>query len=372
MPLTLTCLDSIDYIYKLYESTLKEKKEMAEIFDKVEEKLGIIHPRFLFLSNHVLNIMGFKVAESYTVIGMMGVLKSQPLTAIISFRGTKNLSEWMKNIDFLSQVPWHPLSKNQKNDSKNKKAKVARGFFSLYTSVPPGPTFSSGCHCREPCRHLLSPNSKIQMNPSSKYLLQRYLSKEEKKYGCATYPDGYFSKIGLLCPTSSFLTLKSCDTPDLLAPLSLRDQIQKYEEEMRQVYKVKKFVMTGHSLGGVFAQFVALDLQDTNKKKVFKVMTFGSPRIGNSDFVEMFNDLIPLSKNKRYANIEDTVVNLPVPFNFSVCYAHTGSTKQTFSNLSILEKECGISHVKDIHSVKTYREYVEQVEHVEHVEHLMK
>ena len=109
-----------------------------------------------------------------------------------------------------------------------------------------------------------------------------------------------------------------------------------------------------------------------NKKKVFKVMTFGSPRIGNSDFVEMFNDLIPLSKNKRYANIEDTVVNLPVPFNFSVCYAHTGSTKQTFSNLSILEKECGISHVKDIHSVKTYREYVEQVEHVEHVEHLMK
>jgi hypothetical protein len=342
---------------------LKEKKELVEIFDEVEEKLGILHPRLLFLSNHVLNIMGFKVAESYTVIGMMGVLKSQPSTAIISFRGTKNLSEWMKNIDFLSQVPWHPVQKNQKIQKKKAKvAKVARGFFSLYTSVPPGPTFSLGCHCREPCRHLLSPIYKIQINPSSKYLLQRYLSKEEKKYGCATYPDGYFSKIGLLCPTSSFLSLKSCDTPELLPPLSLREQIQKYEEEMRQVYKVKKFVMTGHSLGGVFAQFVALDLQDTNKKnKVFKVMTFGSPRIGNADFVEMFNTLLPLSKNKRYANIEDTVVNLPVPFNFSACYAHTGSTKQTFSNLSILEKECGISHVKDIHSVKTYRQYVEHL-----------
>jgi len=342
-------LDVIDYVYQLYETTLHEQKSINTLFQEMEEKLGILHPRFLMMSNSMLNIMGYTFTPSIYVIGIMGILKSNPSTAIIAFRGTKNLSEWMKNVDFLYQTPL--------SGKISSKIKLARGFSSLYHSTPPGPSYSIGCHCQEPCHDILSSYPKYSpMNPFGRVIAQRLL--KDKKTGCATYPEGSYSKIGSSCPTS-FLTI-DCDSHSLSPPLSLHDQVKKYAKEMMETYKVQRFIICGHSLGSVFAQLAALDLVTTiPKKTILKTLyTFASPRIGNSEFVRYFNECIPLSKNKRFANIEDTVVNLPLPYNVFACYAHTGSTRQTFSNISILEGECGKRQIKDIHSVSTYRSFL--------------
>ena len=386
--LPLFCIDLIEYVYHLYNETLRHRRTITSLFTELEEKFGILHPRFLFLSNHVLEVMGFKMETSMLLIGITGVLAEDPKKGIIAFRGTKNVSEWMKNIDFLQQTKYTPNIISNISEEIKKDAKLARGFYSLYTAIPPGPSFNVGCHCVEPCGSILSAMNYVDTNPFSRLFAQRLVGKLYKeKTGCSTYNQGYVSKIGPECPTSPFLHI-DCSSPLLSKPQSLRTQVAKYVEEMVEAYGVKKVVVCGHSLGGVFAQLVALDVKtitkamtqkndknvkndknDKNDKNVknvkndidlFKVITFGSPRIGNSTFVQIFNKHVPLKKNYRYANIEDTVVNLPLPFSVMTCYAHTGTTKHTFSDLSILQGECGHQQVKTIHSLQSYRSYIEK------------
>lgn len=350
--LPLFCIDVIEYVYHLYNETLRHRRTMTSLFIELEEKFGILHPRFLFLSNHVLEVMGLKMESSMLLIGITGVLAKDPKKGIIAFRGTKNVSEWMKNIDFLQQKEY------KSNNNTLGKGKMARGFYNLYTAVPPGPSFSIGCHCAEPCGSILSAMKYVDTNPFSRLIAQRLVGKIYKeKTGCSTYKQGYVSKIGPECPTTPFLHM-DCFSPFLSEPQSLRTQVATYINEMVELYGVKKMVVCGHSLGGVFAQLVALDRK---KIEIFKVITLGSPRMGDSSFVQFFNEHIPPEKNERYANIEDTVVNLPLPFSVTTCYAHTGTTKHTFSDLSILKGECGHRQVKEIHSLESYRRHLSSI-----------
>eukprot|EP01133_Synstelium_polycarpum_P003821 gene3821-4410_t len=92
--------------------------------------------------------------------------------------------------------------------------------------------------------------------------------------------------------------------------------------------------ITGHSLGAAIAS--ALDIMFTEATqydwpnfKLVQLYTYGSPRIGNSDFVEMFNERV--HDSFRFVNQQDSIPHLPLPsiqdikLDFNVSYVHVST-----------------------------------------------
>lgn len=150
-------------------------------------------------------------------------------------------------------------------------------------------------------------------------------------------------------------------------------------------YKSKKIIISGHSLGGALGTLLAFDLAINFPKLAEKtrLITYGSPRVGNPYFVNLFNEFYPgRKKNLRIFNQGDLVPAIPsrmqnffhigqemtspwivdrenepnientdsmmafdCPFEyFSACHSHymginyTGSIKTAIKNLNILFK----------------------------------
>ncbi|MGD8190760.1 lipase family protein [Brevibacillus ginsengisoli] len=85
----------------------------------------------------------------------------------------------------------------------------------------------------------------------------------------------------------------------------------------------KQLILCGHSMGGAIATLAALDLACNSKFKHPHVYTFGSPRVGNSAFVHLFNKTIPFSY--RIANRYDVVPHFPLRRTFQLHYRHVHS-----------------------------------------------
>lgn len=75
----------------------------------------------------------------------------------------------------------------------------------------------------------------------------------------------------------------------------------------------------GHSLGGAMATLASVDFQYNFPGLVVKVVTFGSPRIGNKAFQASYTHRVP--ENARVVNGNDLVTRLP-PKMFN--YEHVG------------------------------------------------
>lgn len=74
-------------------------------------------------------------------------------------------------------------------------------------------------------------------------------------------------------------------------------------------YKTNNVMITGHSLGGI-STLLAVDLKlNYPRYEINSLVTFGSPRIGNPDFVEMFKKL--QIKSYRVTHYYDIVPHLP-------------------------------------------------------------
>uniref|UniRef100_A0A6C0DZ54 Fungal lipase-type domain-containing protein n=1 Tax=viral metagenome TaxID=1070528 RepID=A0A6C0DZ54_9ZZZZ len=67
--------------------------------------------------------------------------------------------------------------------------------------------------------------------------------------------------------------------------------------------------VSGHSLGGALAQIAAVDISERFGCKVV-CHTFGSPRVGDSDFVEWFDNNV--KESYRVINVKDIVPNIPM------------------------------------------------------------
>jgi len=74
-----------------------------------------------------------------------------------------------------------------------------------------------------------------------------------------------------------------------------------------------RIVITGHSLGGALATLAALDLTE-DPDKVF-VITFGSPQVGSTEFVRLFDATI--KNSVRVVTVYD-----PIPKSLSGKFAH--------------------------------------------------
>lgn len=72
---------------------------------------------------------------------------------------------------------------------------------------------------------------------------------------------------------------------------------------------IDHLVITGHSLGAGISTICALDIVEELSIQNITITTFGSPRVGNNDYAELFNQNVPNSF--RVTHGQDPVVHLP-------------------------------------------------------------
>lgn len=86
---------------------------------------------------------------------------------------------------------------------------------------------------------------------------------------------------------------------------SVRDAVLKGAKDTPH----KRIVTVGHSLGGALAALAALDIKHNVPGKTVECHTFGSPKVGNKAFADLFNKSIP--NTYRWVNGADMVPNIP-------------------------------------------------------------
>ncbi|MCS7466049.1 hypothetical protein NZK35_05090 [Stieleria sp. ICT_E10.1] len=118
----------------------------------------------------------------------------------------------------------------------------------------------------------------------------------------------------------------------------------------------KKIWITGHSLGGAVATLTAARLQYDDDIPVRGLHTFGSPRVGDSNFRSLCHELGPSNRSlycvtRRWVVEGDFATTLfplynwirwrwswwvmgYVPYNTTITYHHVGQTNQIFPNYS--------------------------------------
>lgn len=77
----------------------------------------------------------------------------------------------------------------------------------------------------------------------------------------------------------------------------------------------KTVIFTGHSLGGALSTIAVLYYKHLYPDMEYKCVTFGSPRVGCSNFKQLFNQNIDCSY--RFVNDNDPVPCIPTPWRFS-------------------------------------------------------
>jgi triacylglycerol lipase len=73
-----------------------------------------------------------------------------------------------------------------------------------------------------------------------------------------------------------------------------------------------RIFVAGHSLGAALASLALPDIETTMNKKASALYTFGSPRLGDSGFVEAFNREFA-GRSYRVVNTCDLVTSIPPP-----------------------------------------------------------
>lgn len=111
------------------------------------------------------------------------------------------------------------------------------------------------------------------------------------------------------------------------------------------------FYVTGHSLGGAVAMLTAADLALDNPalKNQLQVYTYGSPRVGNSTFVQMYNGLLP--RTFRIVNLADSVPITPPESFRGDNFLHAGQEWSYLSQLGSVGKN---------HAIETYTAAIDQ------------
>jgi triacylglycerol lipase len=107
-------------------------------------------------------------------------------------------------------------------------------------------------------------------------------------------------------------------TLDVLQPRLVATKADLIQGTQRQS-KVPSVWITGHSLGGALATLTAARLREKDQS-VHGLYTFGSPRVGDRDFQEEFNNDFR-SKAFRFVNRNDAVTRIPMR---SMFYSHVG------------------------------------------------
>jgi len=102
----------------------------------------------------------------------------------------------------------------------------------------------------------------------------------------------------------------------------------------RNQYNFNDIIFTGHSLGGALATIAALDYWVATGM-VTKVVTFGSPRVGNYYFARFFEKIFTVN-SFRFVNHNDFIPHMPFE---DMGYYHT-SVEHWFQNGTSIYRAC--------------------------------
>jgi predicted lipase len=121
---------------------------------------------------------------------------------------------------------------------------------------------------------------------------------------------------------------------------SIRDAMFKVAKDS----PLKPIICTGHSLGGALATLCAVDIQYNLPDKRVTCYTYGSPKVGNSDFVKFYNRHVP--QTYRIVNGVDLVPTLPLDIPLLVDYEHVGELHQVGDvNASQISANAALCHL---------------------------
>lgn len=81
---------------------------------------------------------------------------------------------------------------------------------------------------------------------------------------------------------------------------------------MKALHRDAKIYITGHSLGGAIAVLAAPDVKETFVGSLAEVLTFGQPRVGNSEFANWYSGQFT---NERVIHYGDLVPHVPPQAN---------------------------------------------------------
>ena len=100
---------------------------------------------------------------------------------------------------------------------------------------------------------------------------------------------------------------------------ALREKLLTALQLLKSTYPSAKVHITGHSLGGALAHICAVDLKNV-AIEVNTVISFGSPRTGNDEFVRQFTGTV--GEYWRVTHHNDPIVHLPMWVASGFGFAH--------------------------------------------------
>jgi pimeloyl-ACP methyl ester carboxylesterase len=86
---------------------------------------------------------------------------------------------------------------------------------------------------------------------------------------------------------------------------------------LRRVSPQARVFLTGHSLGAAQASLAAVDLPRRFPGRIFELVSFGSPMVGNRAFADQFASSPGLASSWRVTHRNDSVPHLPPPLIFN-------------------------------------------------------
>lgn len=96
--------------------------------------------------------------------------------------------------------------------------------------------------------------------------------------------------------------------------ISVKDKIYKAIQQINKNINLENIHISGHSLGGALAYVCAVDIHMVTNNPNIRVLTIGSPRPGNKDFANYFNNNI--RESVRYKNKNDIITKMPFTSKF--------------------------------------------------------
>lgn len=141
---------------------------------------------------------------------------------------------------------------------------------------------------------------------------------------------------------------------DQLEQLALRREAERgvaHEFAAGRMRRERPTIVTGHSLGSALATLFVLENSVKHKFDIPLISTLASPKVGNLEFVHVFNAL-PLT-SWRIVNVRDVVPKLPPTIPFILDYEHV-SVEYSFDSSQFARK-----NLSCFHNIDTYLHWLD-------------
>jgi hypothetical protein len=109
-----------------------------------------------------------------------------------------------------------------------------------------------------------------------------------------------------------------------------------------------KLYVAGHSLGAALTTLALPDIESNIKRRISGLYTYGSPRVGDNEFVTAFNGAFG-QRSFRVANTSDIVTSIPLPAPIGGIVGGYFSHVDTPIDLTVQKND-----LEENHGMKTY------------------